>query len=78
VRSSIELVTGDIRDFACVEAAARGIDLVIHLAAMVSVHQSVEQPLDAQAINATGTLHVLEAARRAGVRRLVQASSCAV
>jgi UDP-glucose 4-epimerase len=78
LRSSIELVAGDIRDFACVESSARGVDLAIHLAAMVSVNQSVEQPLDAQAINATGTLHVLEAARRAGVRRLVQASSCAV
>lgn len=78
VHASIDLVIGDIRDDATVLAAARDVELIIHLAAMVSVVQSVEQPREAQAINATGSLHVLEAARRAGVRRMVQASSCAV
>jgi nucleoside-diphosphate-sugar epimerase len=51
---------------------------VFHLAAMVSVVLSVEQPLLAHAINATGSLHVLDTAHRAGARRVVQASSCAV
>jgi UDP-glucose 4-epimerase len=78
VRSTINVITGDIRDFATVLAAARNADLIIHLAAMVSVVQSVEQPLDAYAHNVIGSLHVLEAARQAGVRRVVQASSCAV
>lgn len=75
---AVVFVEGDIRDPATVEAAVQGVDLIIHLAALVSVIESVEQPLRAQAINATGTLHVLEAARTAGVRRVVQASSCAV
>ncbi|HEX9370841.1 MAG TPA: NAD-dependent epimerase/dehydratase family protein [Roseiflexaceae bacterium] len=78
VRGAIELVAGDIRDLAAVRAAARDVDLIVHLAAMVSVVQSIAEPLAAQAINAMGSLHVLEAARQAGVRRVVQASSCAV
>jgi UDP-glucose 4-epimerase len=78
VGSSIDIVAGDIRDFAAVQAAARDMEVIIHLAALVSVSQSIEQPLAAHAINATGSLHVLEAARQAGVRRVVLASSCAV
>jgi UDP-glucose 4-epimerase len=75
VRSVIEIITGDIRDYPLVLAAMQDSELIIHLAAMVSVVQSVQQPLEAHAINATGSLHVLEAARQAGVRRVVQASS---
>ncbi|MEI7769334.1 MAG: NAD-dependent epimerase/dehydratase family protein [Chloroflexales bacterium] len=78
VRAAINVIRGDIRDFATVLAAAHDAELIIHLAAMVSVVQSVEQPLEAYASNAIGSLHVLEAARQAGVRRVVQASSCAV
>jgi nucleoside-diphosphate-sugar epimerase len=78
VRASIDVVTGDIRDYATVLAATHDRELIIHLAAMVSVVQSVQQPLEAHAINATGSLHVLEAARHAGVARVVQASSCAI
>jgi nucleoside-diphosphate-sugar epimerase len=78
LRHSIEVIRGDIRDFATVQAAVQNVELIFHLAAMVSVVQSVEQPLIAQAINADGSLHVLEAARQAGVSRVVQASSCAV
>jgi UDP-glucose 4-epimerase len=78
VASSIEVIAGDIRDFATVQAAVEDVEVIIHLAAMVSVVESVEQPLVTQAINATGSLHVLEAARKFGVRRIVQASSCAV
>ncbi len=75
---SIEFIEGDIRNFSAVQAALNRIDLVFHLAALVSVVESVEYPLRTQDINATGTLHVLEGARRAGVARVVQASSCAV
>lgn len=74
----IEFIEGDIRDLATVQTAATGVDTIFHLAALVSVVESIEQPLSAQAINATGTLHVLESARKAGVKRVVQASSCAV
>jgi UDP-glucose 4-epimerase len=78
VAASIEVIVGDIRDFVAVQAAVEDMEVIIHLAAMVSVVESVEQPLVTQAINATGSLHMLEAARQAGVRRIVQASSCAI
>ena len=75
---AVELVIGDIRDPEVVRSAVAGVDLVFHLAAMVSVVQSVEQPLLAYEVNTIGTLNLLEAARHAGVRRVVQASSCAI
>ncbi len=77
-QDAVELIVGDICDLATVQTAVTGMHLVFHLAALVSVVESVDHPLRAQAINATGTLHVLEAARAAGVSRVVQASSCAV
>lgn len=77
-RAAVDFCAGDIRNLAEVQAAMAGIETVFHLAALVSVVESVENPLKAEACNATGTLHVLEAARQAGVRRVVQASSCAV
>ncbi len=76
--AAVDFQQGDIRCLSEVQAAMQEIEIVIHLAALVSVVESIEQPLKAHACNATGTLHVLEAARQAGVRRVVQASSCAV
>ncbi|HEU5104126.1 MAG TPA: NAD-dependent epimerase/dehydratase family protein [Roseiflexaceae bacterium] len=78
VRSSVDFVKGDIRDQLLLGQVLEGVTLVFHLAAMVSVIQSIKQPLEAQSVNATGTLQLLEAARRAGIRRMVQASTCAV
>jgi nucleoside-diphosphate-sugar epimerase len=75
---AVMFLEGDILDFNTVLSASRGVDLVFHLAAQVSVIDSIEDPLHTQAVNATGTMHVLEAARQAQVRRVVQASSCAV
>lgn len=74
----VDLLEGDIRDGEIVREAVQGMDLVFHLAALVSVVESIEYPLRTQAVNATGTLQVLEAARAAQVRCVVQASSCAV
>lgn len=74
----LELVRGDIRDPAAVERAVAGAERVFHLAAMVSVQQSVEDPRLCHDVNVTGTLQVLEAARRGAVRRVVLASTCAV
>ena len=78
VAGSVELVEGDIRDFTTVSKATQGCEAVFHLAAMVSVPQTVEQPLESAAVNDMGTIHVLEAARVGGVASLVFASSSAV
>jgi UDP-glucose 4-epimerase len=59
-------------------AAAAGCEVVFHLAAVVSVPQSVEDPLGSAAVNETGSLKVLEAARGARARRVIFASSSAV
>lgn len=75
---ALEVVEGDIRDAATVEGAMAGVAGVFHEAALVSVPRSVERPDLSFDINAAGTLRVFEAARRAGVRRLVYASSAAV
>ncbi len=78
VRDAIELIEGDLRDLESVRAVMRGVDYVLHLGAIVSVPASVDDPLTTHAVNATGTLHVLLAAREAGVRRVVFSSSSAV
>ena len=74
----VELLVGDVRDAGALDQAARGVELVFHLAAIVSVQRSVEQPLETQAVNLGGTLNVLTAAHKQGVRRVVLASSAAV
>jgi len=74
----LEVIRGDVRDLPTVERAVRSATVVFHQAAMRSVPRSIEDPLGANENNVTGTLHVLEAARRAGVRRVVYASSSSV
>lgn len=74
----IEFIEGTILDRDAVRAAVRGIDYVFHLAALVSVPESVERPRECVEINVTGLLNVLEAAAEAGVRKLVFAGSAAV
>ncbi|MFO0925754.1 MAG: SDR family oxidoreductase [Gemmataceae bacterium] len=71
----VELIVGDVADPAAVARAMDGVQVVFHLAALASVQRSVEAPADSHRICATGTLHVLDAARRAGVRRVVYAGS---
>ena len=70
-----ELIEGDIRDAAALDAALAGIDAVVHLAAAGSVVKSVADPVTNFDVNVTGTFRVLDAARRAGVERTVQAST---
>lgn len=70
-----ELVTGDIRDAATLDAALTGMDSVIHLAAAGSVIGSVRDPATNFDVNVNGTFQVLDAARRAGIGRTVQAST---
>ena len=69
---------GDVRDAEAVHSAVAGCDAVLHLAAQVSVHRSVADPLASAANNITGFLTVLDAVRRSGIRRFVYASSAAV
>lgn len=75
VRDHIDFISGDIRDEACVKRAVNGVELVFHQAALPSVPKSVAMPVETNAINIGGTLQVLDAARHAGVRRLVFAAS---
>jgi nucleoside-diphosphate-sugar epimerase len=75
---SVELVVGDLCDERVVAQAVAETDAIFHLAAMVSVAESVERPQAAYHTNVIGTVTLLEAARAAGVRRIVQASTCAV
>ena len=70
-----ELVEGDIRDAEELDTALAGMDAVIHLAAAGSVVMSVQDPVTNFDVNVVGTFQVLDAARRAGVERTVQAST---
>ena len=72
------LVEGDVRDRADVRKALKGVDVVFHLAAIVSVDFSVKNPLLVNEVNVGGTLNVLRESLKAGVKRFVYASSCAV
>jgi len=78
VDSRIELIEGDTRDASLCAKVMAGVDYVIHLAALHEVPRSVEHPLETHEVNVTGILNVLLAARDAGVKRLVYASSSAV
>ncbi|MBE7559851.1 SDR family oxidoreductase [bacterium] len=78
VLAEIELVEGDLRDATTVRRAVEGCDYVIHQGAIPSVPRSVADPLTTHEVNATGTLNLLLAARDAGVRRVVSASSSSV
>jgi UDP-glucose 4-epimerase len=71
----IELVRGSVTDPAATLAAVANCEVVFHLAALPSVVKSVEEPLLVHDVTATGTLNVLDAARRQGVRRVVYAAS---
>jgi nucleoside-diphosphate-sugar epimerase len=74
----IDFKQGDVRDLDALQEVMVGVEVVFHQAAVVSVPKSVEDPIEAAMVNDLGTLYVLEAARRASVRRVVFASSCAV
>jgi nucleoside-diphosphate-sugar epimerase len=76
--AGVELIEGDVRSFERVHAAARGVEVVFHLAALPSIMRSLEDPLTTNAVNVDGTLNVLLAARDSGVRRVVAASSSSV
>ncbi len=74
----VEIVRGDLRSEEAVRRAMDGVSVVFHQAADPSVPRSIDDPRTCYDINVLGTLNVLLAARDAGVRRVVFASSCAV
>ena len=73
-----EFIEGSILDRVAVRAAVKDVDCVFHLAGMVSVVESVGQPVECVALNVTGYLHVLEEAAAAGVKKVVFSSSASV
>jgi UDP-N-acetylglucosamine 4-epimerase len=77
-RPDLRFVQGDIRSMADCRAAVQGVQAVLHLAALGSVPRSIADPLASHAVNLTGFLQMLEAAREAGVQRFVYASSSSV
>ena len=76
--AEVDLVEGDIQSYERCSTAVRGCELVFHQAALPSVPRSIADPLTSSAVNVTGTLNVLLAARDAGVRRVIAASSSSV
>ncbi|MFH1169707.1 MAG: SDR family oxidoreductase [Chloroflexota bacterium] len=77
-KGNYELIEGDIREPDTCRRACRGMGYVLHQAALRSVPLSIEQPLPNNEVNITGTLNMLMAAKEAGVKRLVYASSSSV
>ena len=75
VRDDIEFINADINDSSALASAFEGVDCVFHQAALASVPLSLEQPLRVNQACISGTLNVLDQARRSGVRRVVYSSS---
>jgi nucleoside-diphosphate-sugar epimerase len=78
VKDQIEFIQADLRDDRAVAQAVAGVEIIFHLAAMVSVPESMAHPVEAELINTVGSLRLLQAAKEAGVRRLVLSSTCAI
>jgi len=78
IENKIELITGDLRDKSDLNKSVKDVDFVFHQAAFVSVPQSMEEPDICFDVIVSGTSRLLSAARQAGVKRVVLASSAAV
>lgn len=75
---AFKLVDGDVRDKRVVRDAMNGVDAVMHLAALIDVERSVNNPFETHDVNVTGTLNILKEAVRKNIKRFVYASSTAV
>lgn len=75
---NIEFIKEDIRDFSACQKAVRGVNYVLHQAALPSVKRSIDDILSSNSTNIDGTLNILEAAKREGVKKVVFASSSSV
>jgi len=78
LKDRIEFHENDIRQLKVLTKVAQDCDVIFHLAAVVAVQQTINDPVDSAMINDIGTINVLEAARRNNIQRFVFASSCAV
>lgn len=74
----VEFIEGSILDRAAVKKAVKGVDYVFHLAAMISVPESMQKPIECVELNAEGTLIVLEEAAAAGAKKLCFSTSAAI
>ncbi|MBL9109352.1 MAG: SDR family NAD(P)-dependent oxidoreductase, partial [Myxococcales bacterium] len=77
-KAALEVVAGDIRDPHVVSEAVRGVDAVLHLAALIAIPYSYVAPASYVETNVTGTLHVLTAARTHGTARVLVTSTSEV
>lgn len=75
---NFSLIKGDVRDLDQCLNAASGVDIILHQAALGSVPQSINDPLETNSVNLTGFVNMLVAARDKGIKKFVYASSCAV
>lgn len=75
---NLHFIEADVRDREAMQAACRDVDTIFHLAAMISVPESMEKPLECIELNASATVQLLEIARDSGVRKVVLSSSSAV
>lgn len=76
--NALEIVEGDIRDAGLVGRCMEGMNAVVHLAAVASVQASIDDPIRTHQVNFDGTLNLLEASHRYGVKRFLYACSAAV
>jgi len=76
--NQLEVLEGDVRNVSRVKEAVNGVDVIFHSAAFVSVPQSMDEPQECFDVNITGTSLLFDEARKAGVRRVIIASSAAV
>jgi dTDP-glucose 4,6-dehydratase len=78
IKKSLEIVTGDIRDPHGIKEAMKGCDVVLHLAALISIPYSYHYPASYVETNVSGTLNVVQAARELGVKKVVHTSTSEV
>lgn len=74
----VRFIRGDVRDESTVKTAILGAEVVFHLAASVGNKRSIDEPITDAEINVLGTIRILEAARKAGVRKVVTSSSAGI
>jgi len=78
LEKDIELIEGDIRSYHIVQEAVKGVDVILHQAALPSVPRSIKDPITTNEVNIGGTLNMLDAAVKEGIGRFVFASSSSV